>query len=130
MAVVEDEEALADGRRMETSKIAIALSGQKDSSPIAEFFGKSEAFLIYNVSDERYEIVKNPFSKTFGGSGIQSVQFLIEQCVDQVIVRNIGPNASAVLNSVGVKIHLTVENSAMTVLKEIKIHNKTIDLDN
>ncbi len=80
-------------------KVAVSISEPVITSPVSEIFGRSEYFLIYNDANEAETILHNPFEKTFGGAGIQTAQFLIENDVKYVVVKKIGTNAYRVFES-------------------------------
>lgn len=102
-------------------KVAVSISEPVITSPVSENFGRSKYFLIYNESNESETILHNPFEKTFGGAGIQTAQFLIENDVQLIVVKNIGANALRVFESAEIGVYHSEYEPAINEAKKAAI---------
>jgi len=119
--------------------IAITSTGKDLTSLIAESFGRSEFFILFNSDENSYHTLRNPFSGLLDGAGIQTAQFIIENNVSVVISRNFGVKSLKTLKSAEVKTFIcdncnskkVLEKFAAGELKEIeelpKYPNKTLN---
>ncbi len=87
-------------------KIAFAISGKGANPCFSEVFGRSKYFKIIDSDNGRSSILCNPFSESFGGAGIQTSQFLIENECDVLITKTIGAQALSVLEAAQIKVYL------------------------
>lgn len=98
--------------------IAIATTGKELTSSIAESFGRSEYFIIYNTKDNDYKVLRNPFSGLLDGAGIQTAQFIIEANASAVITKDIGMKSMKTLKSADVRIFLCHNSTIREVIKK------------
>ena len=85
-------------------KIAISSDGETTESMIDQRFGRCRYFLIINTEDiEKLEAVENQGAIQGHGAGIKAAQQIADLKVEAVITGNIGPNATAVLDKLGIK---------------------------
>ena len=98
--------------------IAIASTGKDLTSLIAESFGRSEYFIIYNTKENNYKVLRNPFSGLLDGAGIQTAQFIIEANASAVITKDIGMKSMKTLKSADVRIFICRNSIAREVIKD------------
>ena len=67
-------------------------------------FGRAQYFVIVETDTMDCESIPNPHTNAVGGTGIQSAQLVIEKGCKVVITGHVGPNATQVLEAVGVKV--------------------------
>jgi len=107
-------------------KIAVTIERGENSSPLSEVFGRSNFFLVYNTADNLEEILRNPFASELGGAGIQSVQIMIENNVDVVIVKQMGINSLRFLNSANIKVYRCNEGTAADAIRHFQSGELTL----
>ena len=111
-------------------KIAISLNEVSGDAHIAEFFGRGEAFLLFNTRSNLKEFISNPYARSVGGAGIETAKLLIEKGINALIVNKIGMNAYVMLSSADVKIYISecVEyEKAIELFIEKKLHEAHLD---
>ncbi len=82
-------------------------------------FGRAMYFLIVDEKGKLIKAIKNTGVQAMRGAGITAAQIVANEKVDIVITGNVGPNASMVLASSGIKIFLgSPEMKARDVLQE------------
>lgn len=98
-------------------KIAVAIDKPERLSPLSEVFGRSNFFLIYDLSEDSEDFLTNPFVKELGGAGIQSARYLIENNVDVLIVKKIGINPFRFLTSADIEVYQCHETTATEAIR-------------
>lgn len=87
-------------------KVAVpAEAAGMEASPSA-IFGRTPFFVIVDSATMAAETLSNPATSSPGGAGVQAAQLLVSQGVGAVIASNVGPNASAVLQTAGIDVYL------------------------
>lgn len=119
-AAAEEDAETADGRIMKINRIAIATDKDDPEGNVAENFGRTEYFFVCDFKTGRKEMVKNPYSQVFGGAGIQSAQFMIENDIDLVAVKNVGTNAYVILETAEITVFNPKEEKIPDVLNSIE----------
>lgn len=99
-------------------KIAVSSTGKEVSSLLDPRFGRCAFYALYDTGDRKWNFLPNPASLEGSGAGIKAAQFLIEQKVDVLLTGDVGPNASRILNSAGVKICSLPEVSLEEAIKQ------------
>ena len=85
-------------------KIAITSDGDNINSSVDQRFGRCNYFLIADSGDiETVDAVKNEGAAYGHGAGIKAAQQLGTLSVKAVITGNLGPNATTVLDQLGIK---------------------------
>ncbi len=84
-------------------KIAISAQGETLDSPLDPRFGRCQFFLIFDSTNEKFQVVPNSALEQMHGAGINASQQIIELGVEVVLTGNLGPNAFNVLNQGGIK---------------------------
>ncbi len=107
-------------------KIAATAQGQELSSRIDLRFGRAKWLILYDTQTSDFQTHDNTVNLNAAqGAGIQTGQNVANLGADAVITGNVGPNAFRVLNTAGVKIYLTEEQTvqeAIDALKEGKLN--------
>jgi predicted Fe-Mo cluster-binding NifX family protein len=85
-----------------------AISAETDSKDcqIDQRFGRCKFFAIVSTeAPDRIEFIENQGAVQGHGAGIKAAQQLLEQGVEVVITGSLGPNATQVLNQLGIKVY-------------------------
>lgn len=90
---------------------AISSSGKTEKSMLDLRFGKCENIVIFNVGENQFSIIENPFKDT-ERSGIKLVKYLREKGVTTIVTGEVGPAVSTLLEK---------EKFQLVLLKEEKI---------
>lgn len=85
-------------------KIAIPVSTKNETTQMADRFGRSVYYVIYDSDAKAYDFVDNPAIEARSGAGLQAVEFLSTQGVQAVIVPEVGPKADQVLKRLNISI--------------------------
>ncbi len=85
--------------------IAITSEGMDPDSLVTEKFGRTPFIIIYDTEKSTFESLRNPYTKIFGGAGIQTSQFIIEKNVAAVITIEIGIPPFRLIESAGVEVY-------------------------
>lgn len=92
-------------------KISIPVFNKSMESGIAESFGRSPYFLIYDTETKMSEFIDNAAIASQGGAGIKAAQTVVDSGAVAVLVPQCGENAANVLKEAGLKIYKTINNS-------------------
>ena len=85
-------------------KIAVTSQGPDLTSMVDPRFGRALYFLVFDTSDESFEIVNNEQNVNAAqGAGIQAAENISGKEVDMVVSGNFGPNAFRALEAAGIK---------------------------
>jgi len=103
-------------------KICISAVNNNLDSTLDPRFGRAAYFLIVDDAGKLIKAVKNTGVQAMRGAGVTAAQIVVNENVDILITGNIGPNASMVLGSSGVKIFLG--NPAISVRDVLKEHQE------
>jgi predicted Fe-Mo cluster-binding NifX family protein len=104
-------------------KMAISADGNMVESKIDQRFGRCKYFIIVDTEDKKkIKAVENKGVIQGHGAGIKAAEQIGELNVEAIITGNLGPNATAVLDKLGIKAY----NSSGTVKDAIDsfINNK------
>jgi len=99
-------------------KICISAVNNNLDSTLDPRFGRAAYFLIVDDAGKLIKAVKNTGVQAMRGAGVTAAQIVVNENVDILITGNIGPNASMVLGSSGVKIFFG--NPAISVRDVLK----------
>jgi predicted Fe-Mo cluster-binding NifX family protein len=103
-------------------KVAISSSGKELTDKIAEFFGRCPYFIIAEIEDEKIiktEALKNENENQVSGAGMSVAKFLVENDVNVVIAKSVGPRAMDVLKQFKIEVQ-NEEGIISDVLKKFK----------
>jgi len=103
-------------------KICISATGNNLNAGLDPRFGRAIYFLIVDDKGKLIKAIKNTGVQAMRGAGITAAQIIAKEKVGVVITGNVGPNASMVLGSSGIKIFLG--NPAMSVRDVIQEYQK------
>ena len=101
-------------------KICITSQGDNLGAEVDSRFGRANYFLIVDTDNMENEVVKNPYTQTGGGAGIQAAQFVVNKGVEAVITGNTGPNAFQVLKETGLSVISGVSGSVKSAIEKYK----------
>jgi predicted Fe-Mo cluster-binding NifX family protein len=100
--------------------IAVSINKPELISDLSDSFGRSKYFMIYNLANNESEFLLNPYSKEFGGAGIQSAQYLIEKKIEALITPHIGIHPLSFFNSLNIKVYYFEQGSAVEAIELFK----------
>ena len=98
--------------------IAITSEGLEPSSLVAEKFGKTPFITFYDTEKNTFESLRNPYMNLFGGSGIQTAQFIIEKNAAVIITIDIGLSPLRLLKSAGVEVYCCAKIQVQETVSE------------
>ena len=102
-------------------KICISATGNNLDVALDPRFGRAMYFLIVDDKGKLIKAIKNAGVQAMRGAGITAAQIVAKEKVEVVITGNVGPNASMVLGSSGIKIFLgSPAMSVRDILQEYK----------
>jgi predicted Fe-Mo cluster-binding NifX family protein len=87
-------------------KVAISSNGEKLTSEVDQRFGRCQYFIVLNMDGDTagtFEAIKNQGAINGHGAGIKAAEQMGELKIDAVITGQLGPNATNVLNELGIK---------------------------
>jgi predicted Fe-Mo cluster-binding NifX family protein len=85
-------------------KICVTATAGDLNAQVDPRFGRCQYFVFVDSDTMALEAMPNEAIAASGGAGIQAAQIVVNKGVDVLISGNIGPNASQVLSTAGVKI--------------------------
>ena len=93
-------------------KIAVSSQGTDLTSPVDPRFGRAQYFLIFDTSDESFEVINNDQNvNATQGAGIQAAENVARCQPDVVVAGNFGPKAFRALKAAGIKAALWAEGT-------------------
>jgi len=102
-------------------KIALTTSGDDLSAPLDSRFGRAPKFMIYDLENDKFEIIDNEQNLNAAqGAGIQSAQNIVRSGAEAVISGHCGPKAFRVLQAAGINIYNTSAATVAEALKEYR----------
>ncbi len=104
--------------------IVVSTDEPELETSLADSFSRSSYFMFNNTDTNETRFLKNPFTATVGGAGIQSALLLIENGADILIVKEIGINALRILELSGITVYCSSELTAISALKKIMLTDK------
>lgn len=116
-------------------KICIPLkSNQGLNSPVNAHFGSAPYFLIYDTTDETFEVINNQYQRHIHGM-CHPLKSLENQNINAVVCKGMGARAVQRLNNSGIKTYRVSAETVETIIKkykkgaleEITIENACID---
>ena len=89
-------------------KIAIPTDKNSLDAPVADVFGRSAYYLIYDTDNQSAVFVDNTAAASQGGAGIKAAQLVVDQDVAAVLAPRCGENAAKIIQGAGIKLYQTV----------------------
>ena len=89
-------------------KIAISSTGKELDSTIDPRFGRAAYFIMVEIENKEYKIVKtieNPNINVGGGAGVSAGQLVGNEKVVAVITGNMGPRAMDVFSQLKIEVY-------------------------
>ncbi|MHA1727269.1 MAG: NifB/NifX family molybdenum-iron cluster-binding protein [Promethearchaeota archaeon] len=89
-------------------------------------FGRCGAFTVIKQEDGKIvevNVVNNEASQAMGGAGIQAAQIVGNLKPTDVVVGNLGPNASSALRNVNTRLHQLVSQPLTTIKEALDMFN-------
>lgn len=88
---------------MSVVKLAVSAQGSDLDSPLDPRFGRCAYFVVVDTDSWDFEAVPNPAALASSGAGVRAAEHLVSLGIEAVIARDIGPNATRVLDSAGIR---------------------------
>ena len=104
-------------RRQINMKICITSTGKTLESEMNPKFGRCGYFIIYNLENNTFEAIENPFISATGGAGIKAGKFIADKDVNALLTGDIGPNAFDTLTEAGINISTKVSGKVIDVIE-------------
>jgi len=101
-------------------KIAISSTEPNPDAQIDLRFGRCRCFAIVDDDANTYDYIDNEAAALGGGAGLQAAQMIADAGVNAVITGNIGPNASSVLETAGIKTYVCNSGTIIEVLQHYR----------
>jgi predicted Fe-Mo cluster-binding NifX family protein len=86
-------------------KVCISSTGKDLDANVDQRFGRCKYFVLVDTDTMEPTAVPNEGMESFGGSGIQASQTVIQHGAKAVVTGNVGPNAFEVLKEAGIKVY-------------------------
>ncbi len=89
-------------------KIAISSVGDSLDSQVADVFGRCLYFIIVEIEDGKIiktGVLKNENESQQSGAGIATSQLMVDEKIETVIAKNIGPKADDVLKQFKIEVY-------------------------
>ncbi len=100
-------------------KVAICAKGTSKEDEIDETFARANVFQIYTIENHKIideKIINNDRQNQRGGTGIDTAKMLLEEEIQYVICKNIGPRVSDIFNQFNITV-FTKSGSIKNALK-------------
>lgn len=106
-------------------KAAVTAQGQALTDPIDLRFGRAKYLIVIDTETGESTAHDNAINLNAAqGAGIQTGRNVAELDVEAVITGNVGPNAFRTLNTAGIKIFLTPQQTVQEAVEAFK--NRTL----
>ncbi len=102
-------------------KITIPVDEKNMETTVWQSFGRTPYFLIYDTDTKEGIFLDNSAVASQGEAGIKAAQAIVDNKVNVLITPRCGQNAADVLNSAGIQIYKTINQSTS---KNIKAYNE------
>jgi predicted Fe-Mo cluster-binding NifX family protein len=102
-------------------KIAVSSQGTDLTSPVDPRFGRAQYFLVFDTSDESFEVINNDQNVNAAqGAGIQAAENVARSNPDIVVAGNFGPKAFRALKAAGIKVALWADGSVAEAIELVR----------
>jgi predicted Fe-Mo cluster-binding NifX family protein len=85
-------------------KVAVSSTGEGLDAAVDPRFGRCSYYVIVETENMQFEAVPNASQYAPSGAGIQAAQIVANKGAKVVLTGNVGPNASQVLSSAGIRV--------------------------
>ncbi|RKX26698.1 MAG: dinitrogenase iron-molybdenum cofactor biosynthesis protein [Candidatus Zixiibacteriota bacterium] len=110
-------------------RIAVSSQGTDLTSKVDPRFGRASYFLVFDTSDESFEVVENSQNVNAAqGAGIQAAETVANKKVDIVVAGNFGPKAFRAFEAAGIKTALWADGTVSEAIELVR-NNKLKILD-
>lgn len=86
-------------------RIAIPVDEKSIETKVAQSFGRSLYYLVYDTETQEEKFVENTAANAQGGAGIKAAQLVVDQKVEALLAPRCGQNAAEIIESAGIKIY-------------------------
>ena len=110
-------------------KILVTSTGPTLDSPVDMRLGRCAYFILVDPETMEYEAISNPYAQMPSGAGIQAAQMALQTGASVIITGAVGPNASGVLGTTGIRVFVSPNTSveeAVRMYKENKLQPLTV----
>ncbi len=104
-------------------KIIISTGAESKGALLNPRFGRCEFFALYDTETKQWRFAPNPGSMEGSGAGIKAAQFVIEQKADVLLTGELGPKASGLIESSGIKVYRLPEITLEEAVAEFEKGN-------
>lgn len=101
-------------------KIAVSATNGTLDAQIDPRFGRCSHFIFVDSETMRFEAVQNVSQNASSGAGIQAAQMVGNQGAEIVLTGRVGPNASQVLSSLGIRIITGISGTVREAVENFK----------
>lgn len=101
-------------------KVAVSAVSENLDAQINPRFGRCQYFIIIETDNMQFEAIPNVSQNAPSGAGIQAAQNVANKGIQVVLTGNVGPNASQVLSSAGIKIVTGVSGTVREAVERYK----------
>ena len=101
-------------------KVAISSTGPDLDSELDPRFGRCQYFLVVDLDDTSFEVVRNSSASLTTGAGIQAAKLVVDSGAELVLTGKAGPNAERVLSAAGVKTVSQLSGIVRDVVEKFK----------
>lgn len=99
-------------------KIAISSKGRDLDAQVDPRFGRCQCFIVVDPVTKAFDVLDNAAATKSGGAGIQAAQMIANARIDAVMTGSLGPNATSVLSTAGLKVYLGVSGTVREALQQ------------
>jgi Uncharacterized conserved protein len=92
-------------------KIAVPIDDSSPETRVCVSFGRAPYFLIYDIDSNTESYMRNSAADSQGGAGIKAAQVVADTGVEALLTPRCGDNAAQVIETAGIKIYRTVNDS-------------------
>ncbi|HOE69138.1 MAG TPA: NifB/NifX family molybdenum-iron cluster-binding protein [Candidatus Omnitrophota bacterium] len=101
-------------------KVAITSEGKTPDAALDPRFGRCKYFLIFDSESGDFESLENSNAQSSGGAGVRAGQMMVSKGVSVVLTGSVGPNASNVLQSAGIKVYTGISGVVSEALRRFR----------
>ena len=102
-------------------RVVVSSQGENLDAPASPVFGRCPTYVFVDSETMDFEAMPNPASTLGSGAGVLAAKFVVKQGAEVVLTGNLGPNASDVLQAVGVPGYLTMERTIRQMVEAFKM---------